>query len=104
MVGDVVLTRVPYTDLTGSKIRPVLVLADVGMDDWIACQITTNPQVRSGSVAIARRDMAVGGLRFDSWARTNRLFTLNDKLFRRTLGRISDAKQVEITSAVRSLF
>ena len=104
MVGDVVLTRVPYTDLTGSKKRPVLVLAGVGMDDWIACQITTSPQVRPGSVAITRRDMAVGGLRFDSWARTNRLFTLNDRLFRRTLGRVSNAKQAEITAAVRSLF
>ena len=37
MVGDVVLAPVPYTDLTGTKTRPVLVLADVGMGDWVVC-------------------------------------------------------------------
>lgn len=40
MVGDIVLTSFDFTDLSGSKRRPVLVVADVGlpgMGDWIVC-------------------------------------------------------------------
>lgn len=39
----VVLVRFPFSDLTGSKLRPALVLADTGRGDVRLCQITSNP-------------------------------------------------------------
>ena len=50
MVGDVVLTPFPFTDLSQTKIRPAVVLADVGMQDWVLCEITSSSQLGSGSV------------------------------------------------------
>jgi mRNA interferase MazF len=39
--GQVVLVHFPFSDLTTSKLRPAVVLADAGRDDWILCQITS---------------------------------------------------------------
>jgi mRNA interferase MazF len=40
-VGAVVLVPFPFSDLSQSKRRPAVVLADVGRNDWILCQITS---------------------------------------------------------------
>jgi len=39
--GDVVVLPFPYSDLSASKKRPALVLADLKGDDIILCQITS---------------------------------------------------------------
>ena len=104
MVGDVIVTTFPYTDLSTVAIRPAMVLANAGPRDWVVCQITSRRQSYFGSVAITQRDMQAGILRNNSRVRTSRLHTLNDSLFRNTVGRLSDAKQAEILPAVRSLF
>ena len=104
MVGDVLWATFPYTDLSGVKDRPAVVLADVGMRDWILCEITSVGQVRPGDIAIANSDMQVGRLRRRSRVRPSRLHTLNEGVFRRTIGRLTDAKLAEILAAVRALF
>ena len=104
MVGDIVIAPVPYTDLSGSKERLVVLVADVRMGDWIVCAITGTRQRRPGDMAITRQDVQGTGLRRDSWVRTGRLYTLNDSLFGRVIGGLTDAKLVEILRAVRSLF
>lgn len=35
--GSVILIPFPFSDLSQSKIRPALVLADVGRGDWVLC-------------------------------------------------------------------
>lgn len=102
MVGDVVLALVPFTDLSDAKIRPALVLAGVGMGDWVVCEMTS--QGRGGDISIAQGDMQSGHLQGDGWARPGRLNTLNENLFRRTVGAVSGAKLAEVSAAVRGLF
>ena len=34
---------VPFSDLSQSKVRPVVCLADAGRGDWVLCQITSSP-------------------------------------------------------------
>ena len=104
MVGDVVLAPIPFTDLSQVKIRPAVVLAGVGMQDWVLCEVTSGPQRRGQYIALRPGDMATGRLKLRSWARPDRLTTLNDSVFERRLGRLSAAKHAEIAAAVRSLF
>ena len=40
-IGDVVLIPFPYSDLSQAKRRPALAIADVGMGDFVLCQITS---------------------------------------------------------------
>ena len=42
--GQVVIVRFPFSDLTRSKLRPAVVLAEAGRGDWLLCQITSNPR------------------------------------------------------------
>ena len=104
MVGDVVLTPMPFTDLSEQKIRPVVVIADVGMQDWIVCQITSRFPERIRRIELTSRDMQSGSIRVTSYVRPDRLFTLNENVFRRTVGRLSDDKLEDVKAAVRGLF
>ena len=104
MVGDVVLTPFPYTDLSESKIRPAVVVADVGMEDWVLCEITSSPQMRPRYIEIVDSDFQSGRLRVPSWARPDRITTLNERVFIRPLGHLTPSKQAEIAAAIRALF
>ncbi len=39
--GAVVLVRFPFSDLSQTKLRPAVVLAESGRGDWILCQVTS---------------------------------------------------------------
>ena len=104
MVGDIVIAPFMYTDLSEWKIRPTLVVADVDMGDWVLCEITSRSQSRLGDIRITQSDMQAGRLERDSWVRPNRLQTLKQTRFRRTVGRLSDSKTAEILAVVRALF
>ncbi len=52
-VGAVVLVPFPFSDLSNSKLRPAVVLADAGRGDFALCQITSNPYADSRSVEIS---------------------------------------------------
>ena len=98
------LTPMPFTDLSEQKIRPVVVIADVGMEDWIVCQITSRFSERLRRIQLTTSDMQSGSIRVTSYVRPDRLFTLNENLFLRTVGRLTDDKLVEIVDTVRDLF
>lgn len=44
-IGQVVLVPFPFSDLSRAKMRPAVVLAEAEHDDWILCQVTSNPMV-----------------------------------------------------------
>lgn len=41
--GEVVLIPFPFSDLSQTKVRPAICLADAGRGGWILCQVTSNP-------------------------------------------------------------
>lgn len=65
----VVLVRFPFSDLSGSKYRPALVLGDPGRGDFILCQITSNPYADPFAVELAASDFTEGSLQRVSFAR-----------------------------------
>jgi hypothetical protein len=52
-VGAVVLIPFPFSDLSGTKKRPALVLADVGRGDWVCTQINDR-RARTGYGGVGR--------------------------------------------------
>jgi mRNA interferase MazF len=69
IAGDVVLLNFPFSDLTGAKLRPVVVLAVVDRDEFIACMITSKDKGDRRAVTLTNRSFADGGLRVTSYAR-----------------------------------
>ena len=68
LVGDVVVVPFSFTNLSEVKLRPAVVLADMGMSDWILCEVTSRRR-RSGDIEIAARDSENRVLERESWAR-----------------------------------
>ena len=61
--GSVVLLAFPFSDLSQSKLRPAVVLADAGRGDWVLCQVTSNAYGGPRAVVLTATDFASGGLR-----------------------------------------
>lgn len=66
---QVVLLPFPFSDLSRSKYRPAAILAHAGQDDWLLCQINSNPYADPLAVELADHDFDQGGLRRTSFAR-----------------------------------
>lgn len=87
--GAVVLVRFPFSDLSSSKLRPAVVLADSEKDDFVLCQITSNPYADARAVELTQVSFRTGGLQRTSYARPGKLFTSNTALIAKQVGRLS---------------
>ena len=97
---QVILLPFPFSDLSASKLRPALVLADAGRDDWLLCQITSQPFADAHAVTLLDRDFAEGGLRLTSYARPAKLFTANASLVRSVAGRLTELAHAGVCDAL----
>lgn len=98
-VGQVVLVPFPFSDLSRTKMRPAVVLADAGRDDWILCQITSNPYGDEKAILVSEKDFQSGALRVTSYARPGKLFTANASLIVDSVGELKTSsvkKMVEV--------
>jgi mRNA interferase MazF len=80
----------PFSDLSGVKLRPALVLLDAGRGDLLMCQITGNPFGDPKAIRIAGVDLAQGTLATVSFARPLKLFTANDRLIVKRIAILGD--------------
>ncbi len=79
--GSVVLVSFPFSNLSESKRRPAVVLADARRGDWILCQVTSNAYTDTLAVRLTDADFERGGLRLESFARPAKLFTAHESIF-----------------------
>jgi mRNA interferase MazF len=86
--GDVVVLPFPYSDLSNSKRRPALVLADLKGDDIILCQITSQFVKDDYAISLDNSDFIKGSLNKPSNIRPNRLFTAEKGIISRKVGTI----------------
>ena len=86
--GNVVVVPFPFSDLTGLKRRPALVLADLPGDDIILCQITSQQIKDRFSVPLTDTQFAEGSLPIISNIRPNRIFTADKNIIIRTSGTV----------------
>ena len=99
-VGSVVLVPFPFSDLTQSKRRPAVVLADADRGDWILCQLTSKPYADARAVEIKDSDFERGSLRLTSYARPAKLFTAHESLFLSGAGVLKSESLKRITDEV----
>jgi mRNA interferase MazF len=99
--GEVVMGDWPYSDRTGSKLRPAVVVQADFLNNRIAdtVLILVSRSSRAAGVTEVRLDPAVevhSGLRFVSVASCNNLLTLDQALVRRTVGELSPAAMQQV--------
>lgn len=99
-VGQVVLVPFPFSDLSRTKMRPAVVLADAGRDDWILCQVTSNPYGDEKAITVSEKDFQSGALRVTSYARPGKLFTANASLIVESVGLLKKATVKQMIESV----
>lgn len=98
--GEVVLVPFPFSNLSQSKVRPAVCLANAGRDDWILSQITSSPYGDPAAVPLDAADFTSGGLLVASFARPGKLFTAHSGLMVRSVGQLTDAAFQRVLDAV----
>jgi mRNA interferase MazF len=98
-----VLVPFPFSDLTGSKLRPAVVLADADRGDWIMCQVTSRTYGDTRAIALAATDFESGGLRVASTVRPAKLFTAHDALIVGTVGQLTSPAIQRVIAGVIAL-
>ena len=99
--GDVVLTRFPFTDLTGASLRPALVVSPGQIGEDVV--LVANSSVVRGSristdciVDTGHAEFPQTGLRVTSVLRLHKLATVERAVIVRRLGRIGPQLQAEV--------
>lgn len=102
--GEVVLVPFPFSDLSQSKVRPSVCLADAGRGDWVLSQITSSPYGDPAAIPLDASDFTSGGLLVASFARPGKLFTAHAGLMVRSVGVLTPVAFARVLSAVVALF
>ena len=97
---SVVLVPFPFSDLSESKLRPAVVLAEISRDDFVCCQVTSNPYADPNAVELTEEDFAEGNLKRVSYVRPGKLFTANLQLFEGVVGVLEDDLRAEIVNRI----
>ena len=100
---QIILISFPFSDLSATKLRPALILANAGKDDWILCQITSNPYADVAAIELTDPDFSDGGLQRVSYARPGKVFTAHESLFRGVAGSLTRGKQEEVVNQIISI-
>jgi len=101
--GAIVLLPFPFSDLSQSKLRPAVVLADAGKGDWVLCQVTSKPYADPNAVELTNDDFATGSLKLTSYARPGKLFTASESLMMSQVGELQPDSLKKIIDAVVAL-
>ena len=78
--ASIIVISFPFSDLSATKLRPALaisILAGTGQNDWLLCQITSNPYVDPQAIRVTNAELSKGKLNAISFVRPMKLFTAN---------------------------
>jgi mRNA interferase MazF len=99
--GDIVLITFPFTDLSGSKLRPAVILTDTTIDLTV-CFITTQLEWQEiTDVQIV--PTSFNGLKKQSLIRVSKIATLDKTLAKGLLGRLTSSELSDLNDKLKIL-
>ena len=102
VAGEIVVIPFPRKD--SGKQRPALVIADLPGSDLILCQITTRVHWDAFAVPLDNGDCERGEIGQPCFIRPQRLFTVEQRVCFRTIGKVTAGKFDEVFKRVRGVF
>ncbi len=100
--GDIVLIPFPFTNLTGTKLRPALVLASTNLDVTV-CFITSQSHKVELTDVHLKPNLA-NGLKLGSVVRTSKIATLDKSLVTGLLGNLTQQELSHIDQSLKTIF
>lgn len=97
---DVVLVRYPFSDLSGSKIRPAVVInaPHVSLDIFIVPLTSKTSALLPGEFVLS--DWSQAGLNVESAVKRG-VYTVHEPLVARTIGQLSVADAAKLDASLR---
>jgi mRNA interferase MazF len=102
VAGEIVVIPFPRTD--SEKRRPALVIADLPGADLILCQVTSRAHSDAFAVPLTNSDFERGELPQPGFIRPQRLFSVEQHVILRSVGKVTAEKFDEVFKRVRELF
>ncbi len=102
-IGSIVLIPFPFSDLSQSKLRPTVILANAGRGDWVLCQVTSKAYADPQAIQLNDSDFSSGSLKVVSYARPSKLFTASSNLIVAKVGELKQETIKKIIDAVIKL-
>jgi len=99
---DIVIIRVPFTDLTETKLRPALVLGIAG-EDLICVFISSKISMERPKGDVLLKKDAHNKLRVDSVVKCHKIFTLHESLVERILGQTSGKNHQQVLRVISGI-
>jgi mRNA interferase MazF len=97
-----VLITFPFTDLSGSKLRPAVILANTNLD-FTVCFITTQIYWQELTDVLLLPN-ATNGLKKQSLVRISKIATLDKVLAKGLLGRLTQNELFDLNDKLKALF
>ena len=90
--GDILIVPFPFSNLSGIRQRPVLVLSKTNYlrecEDVVTCGITSNLKDSKYSLLINNSNLIEGSIPIKSRIKVDKLFTLEQSIVIKKIGRI----------------
>jgi len=101
---DILLTRFPFSDLIGAKVRPVLVLSNDSYNrrhaDLLVCAITSSPRSHEYATSVITGDLEQGVLKVDSKVRADTVTSVEQGIILKRIGRVGKPKYQQVITLV----
>ena len=97
--GDIILITFPFTDLSGSKLRPAVILADTNEDVTVTF-ITTQLKWQEPTDVVIKPTLN-NGLKLPSLIRTSKIATLDKALIKGRIGKLSIEELKELNQNLK---
>jgi mRNA interferase MazF len=104
---DIVLINFPFSDLSGAKVRPALVISNQGYNtkslDTVVLALTSNLSASNYKVFVSNQDLESGRLPIDSAIRVDKPFSVLQSKILKVQAKILWVKFDEVRAAIAQL-
>ena len=101
--GTVILVPFPFTDLSGQKVRPAVIVSKVKYGDDITVVFLTSQVKLKGKYLVSIKPSDTNGLKVDSKIVCGKIATLDTKIVLGELGVLTKQEQTAIDKNIKSI-
>lgn len=99
--GDIVLVKFPFTNFSGSKLRPAVILFETPLD-FTVCFITSQLSWEENTDVILFPTIA-NGLKLQSLIRTSKIATIDKQFVKGLLGKLVEEELFNLDKNLKKL-
>lgn len=98
--GDILIIPFPFTDLTGIKQRPAVVISNDDYNkseiDIVVCAITSNLEDSNHGVTLEKKDLLSGFIVLKSLIKVDKIISVDKNIIRKKIAKIKKNKLEEV--------